>query len=806
MNLTRLLFVALLALWMASDVASSQRVMVRSVARGVSGSSAFPSQSACPDPNDDSPTGRNPLFSSCAGTENLKQMWADYQANTSNPATTGGQFMKQMVDRCNTMPAPPNANSAGYECVVPWLASGTTTYASKTWDALNATAGNGGFLTLTPPYPSGSNTSRQFMLRAVVWYDALYVWLNASQRTTFESELHEMLNWILVSSNDRLEDSDQVVGNYCGALAANLLMGSTNSSIATEWNRAIVGGLTATAENFSSTYRNAYKYLHTLAAGGEWVESGEYNNHTLSIKLLCDGVIRNAGVEGNFSEIATLLTPSALRDIYFTTPGATQRYQWGDEENPRSFRAGIDVMEADGYYAFLMEGTGNGPYIFDYIKDIIAQYGHGTDRNNDAAIHRDAMILGPNFNQTRGDTTTLPKNFYASGQGFNIYRDGWASTDAAFFSHCLNTTRFVDHQIVYWCNFVLWRDGEWAFTYPMSYAGASLYGDGANTMSFVNYPHNFSHAGEYRKVAAQDSGTGPDYSYIKATAGGAIQGSTSFFQPPTWKHEQTRSILALPSSNKASFTMVVFDRTNIQDPRTLADFWMYDNLYGAATVDTYIDPATKLSEQFWHIPAASPSCSGAQCTWTTTNNSLELNTLLPTSISRSVVDEDTLTDDRWDVNTTAGERLYHLKISKSTETQFQTWLTVIRAHDALTLAAPTLIDDAENIQGALIQTPSLDDVVVLFNSTQGSNVSTPYAAGNATTLDNVTWRTTGFAVTWTSVASSTDLFLMDLKPSQTWTCQIDGGATFDCAENAAGIARKLDIAGSGSHTVTVTTP
>jgi len=728
----------------------------------------------------------------------LYREWADYRADRGSPRTVGGNFMKLQVELAD-------GGHDAMSAAVVYQASGDRRYAQTAY-----TIAYPNVSTHTPS--EDDNFYREILLR----YSVLYAWASTGwtdeQRANFLAGLKSLAQDAVHTRGQpdypRLEDSDQQVGIYFGFWALHQITGGGDPEVEQLWNNPKVGGLDATAADVSSTSRNALKkFIGEMARGGEWIESTEYNPGTTLILLLGYAAMKITLQQDHFPEMMPFLERYALRYVYFATPGLTNAYEWGDNENLRDFRTGLEWTYPASEIEALTKGTPSGGYIQGFLLDVVGKYGYGIEVNSKANISPYAIAMGYDPNLPRAEKTSLPRTFYADGMGILAYRDGWANTDAAWFAHLMNTTTFVDHQPPYFGDFVLWRNGEWAFTHPVGYAGAGLFADGTNTIGFVNFPFWMSSMPEFKKITAEESGTGPDYVYVAGTTGGAAGLVTrgGFFTPPNFVHEWTRSLVALPSADKRSFTTVVFDRTHAQDPRTLKDFWMWENLYTKAAVGATVGKATKIVEQWWHMPVR-PNCADATCTWATPRNHLELDTLLPKTISRQVVDENVLaTDSRWNSpGVTTPERKYQVRISGASESPFQTWLTVVRAHDGLELPAPRLIEGSDQIQGAVIATPQQHDTVVLFNATPGDPIPTPYADANASTLEHVRWRRSGFSVTWNGFTAQSDVWIFDLDPARTWHCRIDDGTDTPCNVSPAGVARKTGVVGSGPHTLSVT--
>ena len=110
------------------------------------------------------------------------------------------------------------------------------------------------------------------------------------------------------------------------------------------------------------------------------------------------------------------------------------------------------------------------------------------------------------------------------------------------------------------------------------------------------------------------------------------------------------------------------------------------------------------------------------------------------------------------------------------------------------------------MQGVHVDRASGIDIVALFNSQQGSNITATYrSAAHQTEVPAQHFRETGFTFTWTPSTSTTLLLLNDLNPANTWTYTIDGGGSQAISEDAKGHWSATISAPSGNaHAIVVT--
>src|SRR6185295_14616776 len=126
-----------------------------------------------------------------------------------------------------------------------------------------------------------------------------------------------------------------------------------------------------------------------------------------------------------------------------------------------------------------------------------------------------------------------------------------------------------------------------------------------------------------------------EYAYLAGTTKGQFYEQPYWNPPPTFLHEWTRSTFYLPSADAHSDTIVVFDRVNAENPKSLPGFdryyqWDHDRITAA--------PALKQ----WLLHAQTrPTATGNGAAWTTAGGQqVRLTTLLPAGAKQTIVDED----------------------------------------------------------------------------------------------------------------------------------------------------------------------
>lgn len=737
---------------------------------------------------------------------NWAAMKANYDANPSAPTNVGGKMWKYYLSIYNTG----SYQDAGGVGALLYQATGDPIYATAAWDKLVSNL----FLFGTTDWKG--NNIRESAIEMVVWYDWLYNALDAGQRATYEAELAEMFYSEDHNGDARYNDSDQITADYLGLALYHAVIGTgvpdtywTNNSL----KSLAVGGYDVTANDFS-TMRNAVgRFIATLAEGGEWPESSEYNLGTPSLVIQGTQFLATALGIDHFPEMTAYVQQLALRQIFMVTPDLAQNFNWGDDENERASLTSrlwtwhkinamcAGVLHADSTY---------GPPIHDLFLDLIDKY------NMTSSLHEVGTREGYFYNPvaTRGDRTLGGgmQGHYAAGQGMMWFRDGWGDDNSSAWMHIRPGSpgnRYVDHSVGTWGDIQLYRKQNFAITHPYGYSTLPTNnGFGINGIDFWGGYTTTSQ--EYRQVTGHEIGS--HYAYLSGTAGGLMANAGDYDPAPAWLMEATRSILYLPSVDNAgaSDTFVIFDRFNCKKPQDLTGFSGGFTFYYSSDNQTLINASARQRETF-HM-ATSPSIASNVLTWTTDGSmSAKITNLLPASTTYTTIDESV--DSRYTSTIDVSERKYSVEMTSASDVQWQPFLNVVQVYDTGSFAN-TLISNGDNtIRGVLVNRPSEKNVLVLFNAAQGSDIyahslngslRAVYDTRNPAILDVVRFRTTNYSgVSFTSTTSSTDIYFMDLDPTKVWSYALDGGGPVSLTTSSQGVATAT-ISGSGAHTLAVT--
>jgi hypothetical protein len=651
------------------------------------------------------------------------------------------------------------------------------------------------FLRLSGPQLRG-NFAREYSAELVLLYDWLYPGLSPPQRATFLSKLNELFSVALTNiwSPDvpvRTSDSDQTVGVYFGLAFLFVATADHNGAALDYFRRPFVGGLDSTDRD-RTTLRNAITDYVAMAEGGEWIESSDYNLGTVRLLLLgAEGVRTATGVD-HFPEVTRWASSAALRPIYVTTPDRRQSFQWGDTEHPGDFRGRLFAWQTTNGIVAGLSGRDTAPYLQHFISDLVAQYGMTGHLSSEPWAR---MFLA--FDPYAGSSppSDLPPGWFAKGQGLLTYRTGWDDQASMFGAHMPTQQVDVDHQVSYFGDFQLYRSGIWALTHPLSYGGPSILGAGTNSMLHAG----FGAMSEFRDVVAMQHDPRGEFAYIAGTTGGQKYKAGYYQPPPTYLHEWTRSLLYVPSVDRSSETIVVFDRSHSEDPRDLPSL----QRYSAGDRET-IARARSLRQWILHMPVR-PSISADQISWDLpSRDRVRVTMLLPRQRQVTPIDEAQL----WADSTILPEqRKWQVGIAPEPEQAWTTFLNVIDVHAPNGASSARLVTSAgDDVQGALIRRPGNTDLVAVFNAVPGPKLGVLpggngfYDSGNPGLLRQVRLRRTGFTIQWTSATQNTDVFVADLDPAKSWQYRVDSGPPMPIVLSDGGIGR-LTVTGARSHTL-----
>lgn len=742
-----------------------------------------------------SPTGRTP-----------KLIWTpERQAVWNRIAHDGGPMWENFQSRAAEFPA--RYGNLGDYATMAYQMTGDTAYARTAWKIIEPWITG---MTLRIP---NTNEIRQYFTVFVWEYDWLYPSLSADQRTRFIAWLNWMADEALGKTKTPfvcgaiLNQSDRTMGEYFGLAFLDLATAPDNPRAGTFLKETFqdgdggtvrsVGGLTPTGADLT-TMRNAIAYYANLSRGGVWMQSWMYDLNTLPMLLMGVEGVRTAAGKDYFPEITALIPDLARAQLYELTPDLRDSYQWGDVEQNRQL-----WMQWRQTTAGMLEGlTAHQPDIGPWVHTLVDDFATSPVEFAAGASPFPTfwLFFDPYAPRSPSIGAGMSAALYAGGQGMLYYHDGWDRADAFFGAQVTRETH-CDHETAYTGDFQLYRHGEWAITHPISY-GATAAPGGApttNTMLFAGLPV----MGEARSPVAHDVLVGK-YAYVKCVTGGQYVPPRYWDPPATFLHEWTRSIVYLPSAGARAPAVVVYDRTNAADPRSLPG---KDRYY--PNIRELIEKAPALKQWIIHTPCE-PTISTNAISWRTAGGqSVNVATLLPIHQARIVSDEKK-TGFTGYIND--AEKLWDVRIVPDAARDWDTFLDVITVGDGDTASASRMVRSAGGeAEGALVSRAPAEDDLVLFDAVPGPAIPATASVSSASVynpqltaiLRSQDVQHTSFTAAWQSTAPTTSIYLFDIDPRLQWTVRIDRLAAARLSVNASGVA-SATVAGAGPHTINLT--
>ncbi len=480
--------------------------------------------------------------------------------------------------------------------------------------------------------PVNANHVREFYIEAVILYDWLLPAMTAQQKVDYEARLNKLaeyslgINQPIYTGGFRLDDSDQTVGQYFGLALTDLALGTdylSQSSQAGHLPKTPLGGLEVTNDG-TETVRNTIESYFENAAGGQWIESSEYNLGTNKLVLMGVNAIRTATGQEHFPEAVEYFAALKQNMLAELTPDLKDSFQWGDLEHPHSldmFHRGA-LMTALGLHGILDE-TG------------LQSRGFYFTTPYDQKVIPPAKVV-----------------HQAPGLGAVIAKD----ETKLFASHMANSVG-VDHDVNYLNTFQLWANGEWVIDHPRGY--------GVNNGNTVNGMLLAGLSSMETQRGLISGGQGDGYVYQIGTTSGAYY-SQGYYDPPAeFLHAWTRTVVYLPEYT----AIVVYDSIDMDDPEALPGFDRY-----AAADKAAIQAAPALKQWFLHTPVQA-TIQGNKASWQTNGGqNVTLRTLLGGTYTTTAVNEQT--DPAFASGFEPSELKWHVRLASNDATAFLNVMSV----------------------------------------------------------------------------------------------------------------------------------
>lgn len=710
---------------------------------------------------------------------------------------------------------------------------------------------SGGLLAYSSGSAIGPNYHREHFTDWGLILDLCYGEWTQAQRDKWVQVMNDLSAKVLSVYGWRCGDVDQPIGNYFGLQTFSEVTKAFNPTIvsllADPTNADAVGFAGAAlkclpATSPARTARNMIKeYYEASAAGGAWMEGTEYGGGTPFLGIQGCQALRVVQPDV-CTEIDAWVDDYAAHLTHMITRDNLQYIQAGDEENPRLGVDRIWIQRANSYITLtgmLPDGAAR-QNLWRVYKNLFATKGPSiVDPIGTAGPGRSLMWANPYITAT-ADLSGLSNCFQSIPFGMHIYNDGLLSTATQFWTHFPGEMRELDHAVDYWGDIQMYRRGQYVLTHPQTYAGNSLIAEGANAVAvegLSSFPTNFFQNGDSRQFKRVTGYTcGADYMYVSGTGGGlltptfTVDGVGNFFDPaPRFVHEDTRSVLYLPTSTKAYDSIVVIDRINAVDPESQEKFLRFRPFSvtythptcGVYRVTCWVGPGyyDVAIQRIQHYPRwtsflhqwTEPTIAGTVTTWTMADGQVvQDHWLTPTNVTITKEDLTTLNEFGLTVDNQQGmprlsERKWRTTIvSAAADAQWNVLARVITARNS-GATAPTItsLTPTNNCGGVLITRPGNDDVVVIWNAAQGASIPQLYPTATQATavLQTARYKTAGnCSTTWTQTTATAKVLILDMLPSLGWAYTLDGGGSTALTEDAGGLD-DLSVSGTGSHTL-----
>ncbi len=713
-----------------------------------------------------SPTGRNPKL---LWTPEQQAVWDRMRKDNHR----WYRLLKETADRTGTKDA--RYGDYGQWATIMYQVTGDRAYAEKAWHQMNHSYNGGSFLGTKEVPNRGSDFTREHFMDFVWIYDWLYPALSPDRRKLYLDTLNfwaeasmgkvpafRLDNGAPVVWDRRLADSDQTTGDYFALVLLDFV---------TDNNRHAdpeVGGLVSDGPNLFKGMRNAIRHYAHTARGGVWPESTEYNLGTMRLIFQGAQAVRMFTGKDHFPELTQFQRDAALGLLVDLSPDLKANYEWGDVQDIRTLHMWKRITLLGMLTGILQEDGDMGAHMHQMLDELAAKYPA-------EATPWPAFYLFYNPYVPKKDWRgQVPLGQYAPGMGLLLYHNGWKETDSLFGAHMLGLTE-VDHEHAWFGDFQLYRRGEWAITRSVGYG--QIHADTINGMLIGGLS---SSRGGVRGPVAQESAPDGSYAYLAGTTAGPYYDKYYGNPPPAFLHEWTRSLVYLTTRDRTSDTIVVYDRTNAENPRSLPKFDRYHE-YDRPYVDTF----KNLKE--WVLHARARPSEGVQgMEWRTPGGQqCRLTPLLPAERKVQVLDETTLWPKGYPYPQPS-ERAWQVRLSPAAERRWDTFLNVVQVTDGVHRLSSELVrDSAGRVEGVVLHRQGQDDAVLLFGSRQEARVVKD-----------------GYTVEWTAAGAATDLYLLDLDAAKSWRAAVDGGAGASLRVSEAGLG-KLRVPGVGRHSLRV---
>lgn len=601
------------------------------------------------------------------------------------------------------------------------------TMAQKSFAETKAATGN--WLTIFK-----GDMSREHAIELAMRYGCLYTYLTVPQATDYRAYLMAMSESTLAGL--RIEDSDQITGNYFGLTMADKVLGTTYAN-RTYKNlntgaQAPVGGLDATAADFGSMANAVRLFFEKMGAGGTWPEGQMYNEGTTWLAVA--GAYWT-GIE-HYPWVRTWLKDRVNQQFFELTSNLKDAHKWGDIQQPRIIRPTLGYIDAWSMWQALLDADGE-PVLAAKLRQLANDMNaaHGITALNPLYAR---VYYAHNPYGTK-QPWRVDGTWTAVGTGNFYWREGVRSG----MIHCPNQQNgLVDHfQANGSCTFRINHDGVWVVDHRLAYApdqrslnGVLINGTGpALELGGLIASHYIP--GKIVYAAGLNAGA----SSLVNTSFGTPVGADGTV-PYTFTLANQRSIAQLLDGT--GLTVLMADRVQADDAKletlttkagTVFGWDRPSKLYNYPAQQNVINQRLGVVDWLWHT-TTKPVVAGNVFS----ADGITVTRLLPAVMTTTVVNQALHQDDPLAIpygycapypqppklgclggNIFATERKWVVHETLPTHQPFQLQLRVVSDEGAVS----TRIDAGE-MQGVRIARPGLKDVVVFFSNKPGPPLMT----------------------------------------------------------------------------------
>ncbi|MEO0292779.1 MAG: T9SS type A sorting domain-containing protein [candidate division WOR-3 bacterium] len=712
----------------------------------------------------DSPTGRNPML---AWTQDQQEIW--------NRMKTDNHIWYQAVKYVADANVGQIWNDYGQANVMMYQITGDTNYARTAIQKMRAT--------LFTINWSLDNT-REWFIHSVIMYDWLKPYLSLPYHTADKNDFLNCLKKLANAARWSWReyrwpywylDTDQLIGTYFGTILYYYATKDENPHADTIYSDPVVGGIQATGCNFETMRNTIAKYCE-MGKGGEFIPGSQYSNGDTRLLMMGYYAIKTCLGQEYFPEVRDFIRELGLQKIYCMAGNLEHVFVWGEAESgywdygkfsPDSWLVSVAMVQGLTQNDFQV-----GPYLTQLMEDLTSKYS-----SNIKNWLNSRALLTYNPYASKSDWRTLPKFYQSPSQGLNYFHNGW-NANSTFVGFHMRPKQMegMDHANYFFSDLQIFRKGEWAFHHPLYYSSVISHSEFENSIIIGGLPA----MEENRVVYANESGE--DYFYASGETSGHFRPETygEWYPTPNFVPEWTRSMIYLPSGDGKSETVVLHDRANVLDPRSMPNFNNFWSTHKTRILEAFENFSR--SQLVFHSPVPPTKSFGNTYTWSTSSGqNVKVVSLIPLIPRDTIINEKLrYTSDDWGYIDTALLK-WQFRIMPITEKVWNTFLTVVQVLDNGVSVTSSLVKSSDNkSEGVLIKNFGRNDCLVMFN------------ADSSTRFLN-----TGYSISWAS-ETSTDVFLAQLNPAREWNVSIDGSLPIHMSVSEGGLGR-VTVSGQGNH-------